>query len=158
MKSHNILSKVLTPVGYAWGIAAAICGTAVFFFFGPLSHTLAQQPFMRVHPIYSGAEVVKSESTADADWRIHRPVFDGLISETDHGFIQIDVICKNHQTKSLRHAFDYNSDGTEDFALSIPNAPDGVPTIEKTSPEITGIERWAKTREGWIIRIGLDKR
>lgn len=145
----------MAPVGYLWGLALAAASPALFFFNDSLAHSLAQLPFMKNHPRYSGGEVVRTESGDGAEWCIHRPVFDGLFSESDHGFVQIDVVYQGRET--IHRDIDLDGDGLTDFTLAIPGAPAEEPALVLLSGNITGIERRAATRDGWIVRVGLDK-
>lgn len=145
----------LAPLGYLWGALLALASPAFFLFNDSLSHALAQLPFMKNHPIYSGGEVSRVESDGNTEWRIHRPVFDGLFSNTERGFVQIDVAWQGEQPRDSVRSIDYNNDGAADFILTIPADKDGEPSISTLSPSVTGIERRAATRNGWIVRVGL---
>ncbi len=155
MNPDKPLFRYLAPVGYAWGIALALGSPLLFFLSDPLAHSLATLPFMKNHPRYSGGEVVRVESGSGAEWRIHRPVFDGLLSENDHGFVQIDVAYQGEN--AISRAIDHDGDGLADFTLSIPGRSSGEPTLTALSENVTSIERRAATRDGWIVRVGLDK-
>ena len=157
MKTKGKYCKYLAPVGYAWGVALAISGGTVLFLSGAAEHSVAQLPFMKNHPVYSGGEVVREEKTPEAIWRIHRPVFDRVLSESDHGFVQIDVLCKDRTAKDLKRTIDYNNDGTADFELSLPMIADRSTALTPLAKEITGLERNARTKTGWIVRISIDK-
>jgi hypothetical protein len=147
--------RYLAPLGYTWGIALALGSPLLFFLSDSLAHSLAQLPFMKNHPRYSGGEVVRVESGGGAEWRIHRPVFDGLLSENDHGFVQIDVDYQGEN--AISRDIDHDGDDSADFTLSIPGHSSGEPSVTALSENVTFLERRAATRDGWIIRVGLDK-
>jgi hypothetical protein len=147
--------KCLAPAGYAWALALAVAGPTVFVLSGRAEHAVARLPFMRNHPVYSGGEIVRTEKTEGVEWRIHRPVFDGLISERRHGFVQIDVI---GAASGERHTVDYDNDGSPDFILVLPSSSEGYPDVTTISTSTTGLENRARTREGWIVRVGLDRK
>ena len=147
--------KGLAPVGYAWALALAVAGPATLVLSGRAEHAVAKLPFMRNHPVYSGGEIVRTEKSGGAQWRIHRPVFDGLISEREHGFVQIDVASA---VSGESHTVDYDGDGSPDFILELPSTADGQLNVKAISTSATGLENWSRTREGWIVRVGLDRK
>ena len=155
MAINGKLLKCLAPVGYAWALALVVAAPATLVLSGRAEHAVAKLPFMRNHPVYSGGEIVRTEKTGGAEWRIHRPVFDGLISERRHGFVQIDVI---GTASGERHAVDYDNDGSPDFILELPSSPNGRPDVKAISTSTTGLENYARTGNGWIVRVGLDRK
>ena len=150
-------ARLLAPVGYLWGVALALGAAALFFSLSFLPHELAQLPFMRLHPAYSGGEIAETAVASGVEWRIHSPVFDGLVGRRSHGFIQIDVVCKAEPVDALERDFDYDRDGKPDFRLVLPSRPDEAPTLENAAPSVTGVKSWARTKDGWIVRVAIKK-
>jgi len=151
---RRLASSLVYPVGLVYVLAIA----ALFPSIGLLSHELAQMPFMRIHPRYSGGQVVETIRTDGVEWRVHRPVFDGLMRERGHGFIQIDALCETPPPSGAGIAPDCDGDGRPDFRLVLPAAASEAPKLVPLSPLVTGLESWADTGEGWIARVGLDRK
>jgi hypothetical protein len=156
MKNESI-HKFLSPIGYIWAAIGAIVIVAMFFNMWKLSHAAAGLPFVKVHPRYSGGEVVEAVDEAGAKWTIHRAVFDGLIAERSEGFVQIDVEAAG-KGASLERAIDWNRDGKPDFTLQIPTDPNAAPTVSEAAPEIAGVGQWARTKTGWIVRVAVVRK
>lgn len=157
MKIPTIMKKGLVPVGYVWGIATALGGFALFIGLGGAGHALAQLPFMKIHPVYSGAEVVRTQTIPGGELRFHRPVFDGLIGPRKKGFVQVDVIPAYKGAFPMDCEVDYDADGVVDCVVSLPADGVGWPSVTGINPQVSGLANAGRGREGWIIRIGLDR-
>jgi len=158
MKFVSLTRKLLAAFIYLIGAVCVLATAALFINLGMLSHELAKLPFMRIHPIYSGGEIVETISVETAPWSIHRPVFDGLLWQRKHGFIQIDATCGTLPIHTVEKTLDYDKDGQPDFTLVLPANADGEPEVVVLSPHVTGLENWAYTGKGWIIRVGLNRK
>jgi hypothetical protein len=151
---RRLASSLVYPVALAYVLAVI----ALFPSIGLLSHELAQMPFMQVHPRFSGGEVVETIRADGVEWRVHRPVFDGLLWERGHGFVQIDALCETPPPNGAEIAPDCAGDGSPDFRLVLPAAAGDAPELVPLSPLVTGLESWAETDGGWIARVGLDRK
>ncbi len=120
------------------------------------AHRLAQAPFMKIHPRYSGGEVVRSYSSGGAFWQVHRAVFDGLIGERRGGFVQVDVELFSAD-KPAQAPIDFDGDGAADFRLLLPENG-ASPQVEAISTAVTGLGAWSREGETAIVRIHLVRR
>jgi hypothetical protein len=153
---NEITNRFYSSIGYIWAGCGVIAVIAIFVC-GNLPHAVAGLPFVKLHPRYSGGEIVETIADNGTKWTIHRAVFDGLVSERQSGFIQIDVETGGKPV-ALERAIDWNHDGKPDFTLKIPDDLKGAPTIESAAPEIAGVWQWAKTKTGWIVRVGIARK
>jgi hypothetical protein len=55
----------------------------------------------------------------------------------------------------LERDIDCDRDGKPDFRLILPAKPGEAPTLANAAPHVTGVEYWARTQEGWIVRVGI---
>ncbi len=137
--------------GHVFALAACLACPALFFLLGQLSGSAARLPFMKIHPLYSGGEVTREYEAGGLLLRIHRPVFDGLLFERDEGFVQVDIIGTKAPEGEL--LLDLDNDGRQDLGLLI-TAIGTVQTRPIAEP-VKGLQSWARSREGWIVRIAL---
>ncbi len=146
------IKQILGYLSYSWALAACITCPILFIFLGYISHNAAKLPFMKIHPRYSGGEVAQDYEKDGVRWIIQRPVFDGLIAERPYGFVQVKLL--SPQAPSAEQLLDIDMDGNTDLGLQIQDK--GAPSLRKVSPNVTGINSWAKSSDGWIIRVGLQ--
>jgi len=153
MKLWNALRSPLALIGYCWGIAIPVLMVALFFGLNEWSFRFSQLPFMRIHPRYSGGEVIRRIETDGARYSLHRVVTDGLIGNRKEGFVQVDVTVSETTIYPLETSFDFDSDGIADFRLRFVNADAASPTLETYTRKITGLGQHARTADGWVIRL-----
>jgi len=155
MKSR-ILNHFASASGYLCAAAGIFVVTFGFFTVSTQAHRLAQAPFMRIHPAYSGGEVLRSFSEGGAFWEVHKPVFDGLVGERREGFVQIGVEFLAPGTAASA-PIDCDGDGRTDFILSLP-AGEGAPEISGPAPFVRDLGTWSRDGESAIVRVTLERR
>jgi hypothetical protein len=153
-------NRILRFLSSASGILVASVAILVvvlgFMTISTQAHRLAQAPFMKIHPRYSGGEVVRSFSSGGAFWQVHRPVFDGLLGERRDGFVQVDVE-QFSADKPAQASIDFDGDGAADFNLLLPSNG-AAPQVEALSSAVTGLDAWSREGESAIVRIHLSRR
>jgi len=154
MKFRDLMRRMRAGMGFTWALCMPLVVVAIFFGLQQWSDLFAELPFMKIHPRHSGGEVVQGIFADGVRYELHRPVFDGLIADRDSGFMQIDVIPTGVR-KSVDHSFDWNWDGISDFQIRIGSRDDAVPESESYSSQCGPIETFAKTENGWILRIRM---
>jgi hypothetical protein len=154
MKPSFLSGKLLPTVGYVWGALLALGTPLLFLNLDHSAHRLGHH--LQVHPVYTGGEIVRTFETNGAKWNLHRPVFDGLVSQRRNGFVQIDIV--GGGKTDLRQPVDFDGDGRADFILSLSNKPGAVPEIGNAGPEVAGLGSWARTSDGWIVRVALYRK
>jgi hypothetical protein len=150
----RIFTLFASASGYLYAAAAILVVVFGFMTISTWSHKLAQEPFMRVHPRYSGGAVARSFSAGGAFWEVHKPVFDGLVGERHEGFAQIGVEL-TAPGSAASAPIDCDGDGTADFILSLP-AGDGAPEISSPAPFVKGLGAWSREGESAIVRVKLE--
>lgn len=150
------MKKLRSLLGYTWAIAAVIIALATFFGYNYFSRTLATATGVTVNPWYSGGEIMKTIDHGNYKTAVHRPVFDYLVGQTKEGFIQINWEPAAGLPPIVREGFDYNNDGHEDFVVAL-NTTTGETTLTKNNPAVLGIEKSYRLRNGWAIRILLQR-
>jgi hypothetical protein len=75
---------------------------------------------LHVHPIYTGGEVAQTIDHGQYLTLIHRPVFDGLVGQRSHGFVQIQWQPKDANLPDrIEEQIDFDADKTSDFQIQI---------------------------------------
>jgi hypothetical protein len=150
------MKRLKSLLGYIWAAAAIVIALATFLGQNYFSRTLASATGVTVNPRYSGGEIIKTVDHGNYTTAIHRPVFDALIGQTKEGFIQINWEQAAGLPPVIKEGFDYNSDGKEDFIITL-NTSTGEATLAKNNPNVLGIEKSYHLRNGWAIRVLLQR-
>ncbi|MBN2069689.1 MAG: hypothetical protein JW739_08645 [Opitutales bacterium] len=153
MKTKPSLQTAIAIPAYLWAIGACLCTPILFLGLGSFAHNAAGLPFMQIHPRYSGGTILREETVGGVVRRIYEPVFKGLIKERNTGIQQVDLVTPSPHP--AEQAIDLDADGRIDLKIRI--AETGQPEVIPLSENITGLQVWAKTEEGWIIRIQIEK-
>jgi len=151
------MPKIRSIVGYMWAIAAIIVVLATFLGSGFFSRALVAATGVKISPVYSGGEVVKSVDHGSYRAFIHRPVFDALIGEKSEGFIQLNWEPLAGLPPVIEESVDYNGDGKEDFSIRI-DTKTGESSLTRVNPLVMSIVTTAKLDNGWVVRVQLKKK
>jgi len=151
------MKKLYAILGVIWAVICLLIILAMFPGLDGCTRHLAKLPFMKINPLYSGGDTAATVCYDRYTLSIHKPVFAALIGESKRGFVQLDWTWKDSIPVVISDSIDYNSDLIPDFIIGID------PTIEKTQIEplsdiVSGIEASARTENGWIVRVGLDRK
>ena len=150
------MPKIRSILGYMWAGAAVIVVFATFLGSGFFSRTLVVVTGVKISPLYSGGEVVRSVDHGSYRALIHRPVFDALIGERKEGFIQVNWEPLAGLPPVIEESVDHNGDGKEDFSVRI-DTKTGKTTLTPINPQVTSIEESVKLDDGWVVRVQLKK-
>ncbi len=150
------MRRVTSLVGFVWAACAVLVVLACFIGSDYFSQRLAAATGVKISPWFSGGEIAATTEHGTYRTLIHRPVFDGLISERQDGFLQ--VRWEPHQALPARieEAIDYNGDGTTDFTIVL-DTTSGEASLTGTSPSVVGIRGTYRLKTGWAVRILLRK-
>ncbi len=148
--------KIRSILGYMWAGAAIIVVFATFLGSSIFGRALVVSSGVKISPLYSGGEVVRSVDHGSYKALIHRPVFDALIGERSEGFIQLNWEPLAGLPPVIEESVDYNGDGKEDFSVRI-DTKTGKTTLTRINPQVASIEESVKLDDGWVARVQLKK-
>jgi len=152
MKTRNILSAT----GYAWAFLCLMIIPVMFIGNDFFSGLLAKAPFMKVHPRFSGGDVIKTIEHASYRTHVHRPVFDALIGESASGFIQISWEPLKGIPAVIDEEIDYDGDGKTDFQIHL-DTDSGKSSLRSSSPSVVSLDLTCKIEDGWVVRVNLKQ-
>ncbi|HKK41928.1 MAG TPA: hypothetical protein VJ963_05935 [Bacteroidales bacterium] len=146
------MKKIRKLAGITWAFAGLLLIVILFPGLTGLSGLLAEAPFMKIHPRYSGGEkayeIVRDHYTLE----IRKPVFMGLVKDRKEGFVQLDW--RGQIPGVINDTIDYDRDGVSDFSISVDTASnDTVLRSYNEKVESTGIS--TRTSYGWAVRVNL---
>jgi len=150
------MRKLKSLLGYIWAVAVIIIALATFLGQDYFGRALAAATGITVNPRYSGGEIMKTVDHAKYKTAMHRPVFDALIGQTKEGFIQINWAPAAGLPQVISEGFDYNSDGKEDFIVTL-NTATGKATLASSNPAVLGIDKSYHLKNGWAVRVLLKQ-
>jgi hypothetical protein len=148
------MKKIKITAGIIWAFACLILILILFPGLTGFSKSLAQLPFMKINPNYSGGEIAFSEIQPACTLVVRKPVFDGLLSERKHGFIQVDW--RGQIPEIINDTIDYDSDNNPDFIITV-NSASSYTEIESLNKQVKDINVSTPTSYGWAIRINIEK-
>ncbi len=107
------MKKIKITLGVTWAFVALIMIIILFPGINDFSSRLSKLSFMKIHPRYSGGDpgsrIISGRCTLD----IRKPVFKGLISDRENGFVQLDW--RGDLPELLNDSVDYDNDGLSGF-------------------------------------------
>lgn len=139
------MKKIISFFAYLWAALGTIIILAVFIGMGGWQQLAMRLPFMRVDPVFTGGTVVDTLQVDSVMVLVHEPVFPGLFSEGDEGFVQIDV--RQCPTDTLR--LDSLPVAGNVIALSL--------TPASAMANDLSVTEFARISDGWIVRLELKK-
>jgi hypothetical protein len=148
------MKKIQSIAGYTWAVLSFMIILFLFPALQPLSKQVSKFPFMKINPVYSGGEKNFELAGKDYTLTINKPVFEALIGTSDKGFIQMSWV--GNFTLPHSDTIDYDRNQKSDFIVlfkSLSEAPQIIPLSDK----VLKLENYAKTKPGWIVRVGLTK-
>jgi hypothetical protein len=151
------MKKLLTVLGFIWAVLCLIIVLAMFPGLNNCSRQLAKLPFMKINPTFSGGDTASTVFYDNYTLNIHKPVFAALIGESSKGFVQLDWNWKDSIPVVIADSIDYDQDLTPDFIIGIDPSTEKL-QLESLNEVVKGIQGSARTRNGWIVRVELEKK
>jgi len=148
------MKKLKMVAGIIWAFAGLILILILFPGLTGFSESLAQMSFMRINPNYSGGEVAFSEIEPACTLVVRKPVFDGLIKERKHGFVQVDW--RGQIPAKINDTIDYDRDDNPDFIITV-NSVSSDTEIQSLSRQVKDINVSTPTSYGWAVRVNIEK-
>ncbi len=114
------MSPIKTCLAYSGAFLAGPLVLATFMGMEPLARKLVAVTGLHVHPLYTGGEVAQTIDHGTYRTLIHRPVFDGLVGQRKHGFLQIEWQPKGTNLPDLiEEQIDFNADNASEFRIRL---------------------------------------
>ncbi len=150
----NFLKAVKNGFGYTWAVLCFVAVLTTFLGYGYWSKLLATGTGIRVSPWFSGGEVRNTVDHGDYRTLLHRPVFDGLISDRKEGFVQVDWVPaeKKSLPVTIQEEFDIDGNGSADFAVRVDGAR---AQLTSQAPWVLGLDPIIEIDSEKILRVRL---
>lgn len=148
------MNKFKKIAGLIWAFAAVILIIILFPFMSDFSESLAQLPFMKINPNYTGGEVAFETISTGRSLVVRKPVFDGLFKERDNGFVQVEW--HGNIPGEIIDTIDYNIDSMPDFSIKI-DTRSAVTDINRLTGEVRDINISTSASYGWVVRVNLER-
>lgn len=146
MKSLKSIPAYIWAVFCMFLIPVTFMGNAYF------ARELATLPFMKVSPVYTGGDSIRSYKHDGMTVTINKPVFESLIGKSRKGFVQIKFSGK--LPSIIKSTIDYNNDGIVDFSLTI-NTLTNDTKLTALSKNVSRLVVSSKVKSYWIVRVGV---
>jgi hypothetical protein len=150
------MALLKSTAGYAWGVLCILVVLATFLGHGFLEERFAKASGIRIHPRMTGGEAVRTIERGGYTVTLHRPVFDGLISDRRTGFVRVDFTREDRVPPVIEEQIDWDGDGRHDFSVVIDTGTSKV-SLRAAGPGVTGIEQLYVLKRGWAVRVGLTR-
>ncbi len=150
------MNRLKSLLGYTWAVLALILAPTTFMGNSVFSRTLATTTGVKVSPLFSGGDVIRTIDHGDYKTAVHRPVFDALIGQTKTGFVQVSWGPAAGLPAVVREQIDYNDDGKADFEIAL-NTASGATELKALNSSVFPRSKTYRLRDGWAIRVGLKR-
>jgi hypothetical protein len=85
---------------------------------------------------------------------VRKPVFDGLLKEKKHGFVQVDW--RGQISEKIYDTIDYDRDNNPDFIITV-NSASSDTEIQSLNRQVKDINVSTTTSYGWTVRVNIEK-
>jgi hypothetical protein len=148
------MKKLKIIAGITWAFICLIIIIVLFPGLNSFSASAARLPFMKINPNYTGGEIAYQIIETSCTLDVRRPVFDGLLSEKNKGFVQIDW--KGNVPENISDTIDYNRDNNPDFKIAIDRINTKT-TLDALNKKVIGVAVSTPTSYGWAVRVEVMK-
>jgi hypothetical protein len=142
--------------GYSWAALCLVVVLATFLGLGFWERTLATGTGIHISPRFSGGEVRQVIEHDTYQTKLHRIVFDGLVSERATGFVQIDWVPREKQSlpAMVEEEFDINGDGAGEIRVRVDMVA-GKAELLRQATWVLGVDPLIEADSERILRIQL---
>jgi len=116
---------------------------------------MAELPFMKVHPIYSGGELNREYKLDSLIIRVNNPV-DATLFGGGNQVVQVTFSRKGQLPGLIDQTIDYNFDNHPDFKVTI-NTISGETNLIPIDKTVESLWLSSKVKEDWVIRVNLER-
>jgi hypothetical protein len=151
------MARIKAFLGYGWAILCFFIVIGTFLLSPLFARTFASVTGLSISPWHTGGAVERVISHGAYETRIHRPVFDGLLSPRKTGFIQVDWQPRRALPPFIEEGIDFDKDGKEDFLVRLDTKKGAVELVSR-SPAAREVERvFDLGEDGFAVRVVLRK-
>ena len=151
------MRKLRSIAAYTWAAAAVPIVLAAFMGMETWSKRLVAVTGLTVSPWCTGGEVLRTVDHGPYQTSIHRPVFDGLISECSVGFVQVEWGPPDRLPERIEEDIDLDGDGRPEFRVQLVPATAAI-TLVPYDQRVKKLEGVYRLKRGLAIRIALCKK
>jgi hypothetical protein len=149
------MSKLTAIAGYTLAVLAMVVVLATFIGMNFWADKLVAVTGLKVSPWFTGGEVVRTIDHGSYQTRIHRAVFDGLVSEYSQGFIQVDWTPLEALPATIDEVIDINDDGQQVFRIEL-DTRSGLANLTASNHQVLGLKGTYKLKKAWAVRVLLS--
>jgi hypothetical protein len=146
------MKRFLAIPAYIWAVICMLLIPATFmgnYFF---AQKLSTAPFMKVNPVYTGGDSIRSYLQDSMTITINKPVFESLIGTSRKGFVQVKF--SGELPDVIESTIDYDNNGKSDFGLNI-NTKTGDTKLDAMSNYVSALDVSSKVKDYWIVRVKI---
>lgn len=150
------MERLKSLLGYAWAILILFIVLATFLGNGYFSRELTLATGITISPWFSGGEIVKVIEHGAYRTLIHRPVFDGLLTERKTGFIQVNWEPLEGLPATVEEQVGYAGDRKDGFMIRLDTGK-GKAILAAHSSSVVSVDGVYRLKKGWAVRVLLQK-
>jgi hypothetical protein len=151
------MTRLRSVLAVSWAVLATPIVVGTFVGLSFLSHGLAAGTGIRISPWFTGGEVVRTIEHDGYRTLVRRPVFDGLLSERDRGFVQVEWAPLEGRSLPARLREEVDGDGAADFVIHLDTGANQA-TVDPLSPRVLGLQRVYDLGVEKAVRVELRRR
>lgn len=152
------MKSIISKLAYIWALLALPIVLAAFIGNRFLAEKLVTITGLQKSPWDTGGEIVQTINHGAYQTMIHRPVFDGLISERKKGFVQVDWRANDGTLlEIINEEVDYDRDGIIDFQIQL-DTGNNKAEINPLSPYVVGLWRVYRLENERAVRVLLKNK
>jgi len=151
------MQRIQSILGYSWALLAIPLVLATFVGMQAWAALLARSTGVQVSPWYTGGEVARTVPHEGYETRIHRPVFDGLLSARKQGFVQADWVATGTRgllPDPIDEKIDFDGDDQPDFTVHL-SSQTGATKLSSLAPAVIGLDRSYLMEKQRTIRVSV---
>lgn len=152
------MKRIISKLAYLWALLALPIVLAAFIGNSFWAEKLITLTGLGISPWNTGGEIVQTINHGTYQTTIHRPVFDGLISQRKKGFVQVDWRAdEGTLLEIISEEVDYDRDGTTDFQIQL-DTGNNQAEIKPLSPYVIGLWGVYRLQNDRVVRILLKNK
>jgi hypothetical protein len=148
------MKKIKLAAGIFWAILCLIMILVLFPQLNTFSSTVSRLPFMKINPNFTGGVAAEEIVMESCTLVVRKPVFNGLIGERRHGFVQVDW--RGKMPDIISDTIDYDMDKKPDFMIRI-NRAESLTVLKSLNPKVRQVGISTPTSYGWSVRVKISR-